>query len=150
MKKKIIFSLLTLAMVFSMTGCFKTKKVTNNNSSNSNVPSQSEIKKVTTDAPMTDIEKEVLKGEGGIQNEYSVENIRIENGNIIGTVTNKGSAQKSISISILMMSVETGGQFGIIDVEVNELGAGETREFINPVNESAWAANNFEPRVYER
>lgn len=153
MKKKIILSLLTFVLVIGMTGCGKKSSKENNKEENNNqvvkMPTEEEIKKATVDAPMTDIEKEVLLGEGGIQQNYLVENIRIENGNVVGTVTNQGSEQKSISMFILMMNAETGEQLGTTDFIIGEIEAGGTREFVNPVEENAWGSTSFETRITE-
>lgn len=147
--KKILVSLLVFTLIF-VSGCGKKTNENTIVNNNDNNLSEEEIKKVTTDAPMTDIEKEVLNGEGGIQDNYAVENIRVENGYLLGTVTNKGTSTKSISISILMMNSESGEQYGVTNVDVDDLDGGASFDFSILLEESAHAADKFDARVNER
>lgn len=152
MKKKVIVSLLAFILFFSMTGCGKKSNSSKNQNENNQavkMPTEEEIRKATVDAPMTDIEKEVLLGEGGIQQNYLIENIRIENGYLIGTITNQGTENKIISLFVLMMNSETGEQYGTVDFVIGDIAAGETKEFVNPVEESVWGATGFNTRVTE-
>lgn len=118
MKKKIIFGLLTLVLFTSMTGCGKTKKKAENN------PVKDETKK---------IDEKIDNGTVEQQGDFIVQNVKIEelgaSSVVSGTITNKSDSVKSVTVLLKMIKMSTSQLFGIANIDIDEINAGETREF---------------------
>lgn len=134
MKNKLIY--IAIIGLFVVTGCgCDNRKITKES--------------VTTDAPLTDIEKEVLNGEKGIQDNYVISNIKVENGKLIGTIQNKTKSKKSVRIDIMLMNAETYEQYGMVNIEVNNIDGNSKKNFEQELDENKAKANKFDARVVE-
>ena len=127
MKKKYIYVLI-IGMLF-LTGCgCSDRKITEES--------------VTTKAPKTDIEKEVLDGDKGIQDHYAVSEVKVENGKLTGKVQNKTKDEKTVRIDIMLMNSETYEQYGMANIEVKVKG-NSSATFSEELDENKSKANKL-------
>ena len=119
MKKKFLFSLLVLSLIIGLTGCGKKSK---------DNPEQ----KPTTEEPQT-IEEKMENGTVEQQGDFVVSNVKIEEFGaesvVSGTITNRSSNTKSVTVLLKMLNTSTSQLFGIVNVDIDDINPGEMRDF---------------------
>ena len=134
MKKNYLY-ILIIGMLF-LTGCgCNSRAITEEN--------------VTTKAPKTDIEKEVLDGDKGIQDHYTISDLKVSDGKLTGKIQNKTNNTKTVRIDIMLMNSETYEQYGMVNVEVKNVKGNSTTTFSEELDENKSKADKFDARIVE-
>lgn len=139
MKKKLIVMTTFLLMLTALTGCSCQRKDKDNESVNEN------------GEPLSQIEQQVKNGTEENQGDFTVTNVKIEEVGaesvVSGQVTNNSSKETSIRVNLMMTDSDSGRLYGIVDIDVENVKAGETKDFALSMIGDYSGVNNFEVRV---
>ena len=137
MKKKLIVMTTFLLMLTALTGCSCQRKNKDNESGNGE--------------PLSQIEQQVKNGTEENQGDFTVTNVKIEEVGaesvVSGQVTNNSSKETSIRVNLMMTDSDSGRLFGIVDIDVENVKPGETKDFTLSMIGDYSGVNNFEVRV---
>lgn len=125
--KKVLVSLLVFSLIF-VSGCGK--KNEKDNSTNNQKQTEKTSDETTTEPTIEDkIENVTVEKQG----DFLVKDVRIEERGaesvVTGNITNDGASTKSVTVVMKMINRTSSRLYGIVNVDVDDINPGESRDF---------------------
>ena len=153
MKKSLVVMITFLLMLSALTGCSCQKKGNENVNvdENGNTLNEDGVPVNENGEPLSEIEQQVKNGTEEEQGMFTVTDVKIEEVGaesvVSGKVTNNSPIDTSVRVNLMMTDSESGRLFGIVDIDVEDVKSGETKDFSISMIGDYSEVNNFEVRV---